>query len=74
MIEEWSWKLLNYSVACGRKTSSIFSFCMSFTVLLGTYIIKKLLVSEAKGNEFELSWGLYLLSNKSIFLSGHFAQ
>jgi len=55
MIEEWSWKLLNYSVAHGRKLSSIFPFCVSFIVLPGTCIIKKLFVSEANGNEFEFS-------------------
>lgn len=72
MIEEWSWKLLNYSVAHGRKHRSSFPFCVSFTVLSGTCIIKKLFVSEANGNEFEFSWGLYLLSNKGLFISGLF--
>lgn len=70
IIEEWSWNLLNYSVAHGRKRSSIFPFCVSLTVLSGTCIIKKLFVSEANGNESEFSWGLYLLSNKGLFLSG----
>lgn len=52
VIEKQNWKLLNYSVAHGKKFSSIFPFCVIFTGLLGPRILKHYLSVKP----MEMSW------------------